>query len=64
MSDYCKECIKMYEDSDCFLQYKKAMKNKYFMFECLKCEKIVYRFISNFPTMLEQWKKHLENLFY
>ena len=53
MSDYCKECIKMYEDSDCFLQYKKAMKNKYFMFECLKCEKIVYRFISNFPTMLE-----------
>lgn len=40
LSDYCKECIKIYDNNDCCLQYEKAMKNKYFMFECLKFEKI------------------------
>ena len=37
-----KNVKKKYEDCDCYLEYKKVIKNTYFIFECLKCEKIRY----------------------
>ena len=37
-----KNAKKIYGNCDCYLGYKKVIRNKYFMFECLKCGKKVF----------------------
>ena len=38
LSDYCKDCNKIYEDSKFYLEYIEVRK-KHFLFGCEKCEK-------------------------